>query len=148
MAATPITTEELRKSMRKSTSQRANFGSRGGGGGSTRGSWASASIREVIGGPGGDVFQKSGRENDDDEEELKWAAIERLPTYDRMRKGIITQIMDDGRVVREEVDLSNLDFQNKKHLMQSILKVIEDDNERFLTRLRDRTDRLETNNTR
>lgn len=145
MAATPITTEELRKSMRKSMSQRANFGSRGGGG-SMRGSWASASIREVIGGPGGDVFQKSGRENDDDEEELKWAAIERLPTYDRMRKGIITQIMDDGRVVREEVDLSNLDFQNKKHLMQSILKVIEDDNERFLTRLRDRTDRLETKN--
>jgi hypothetical protein len=49
--------------------------------------------------------------------------------------------LDDGRVVREEVDLANLGMQDKKHLMERILKVFEDDNERFLQRLRDRTDR-------
>jgi hypothetical protein len=41
--------------------------------------WASASIHEVWVNQG-DVFQKSGRE--EDEEELRWAAIERLPTCD------------------------------------------------------------------
>lgn len=102
-------------------------------------SWASASVREGIIGPGGDVFLKSRRE--DDEEELKWAAIERLPTYDRLRKGILKQVLDDGRVVREEVDVANLGTQDKKQLMESILKVVEEDNERFLQRLRDRTNR-------
>ncbi|KAA8539163.1 hypothetical protein F0562_025855 [Nyssa sinensis] len=103
-------------------------------------SWASASIREAFTAPGGDVFQRSGRE--DDEEELKWAAIERLPTYDRMRTGMLKQVLDNGRIVHEEVDVANLGMQDKKHLMESILKVVEDDNERLLQRLRDRTDRV------
>lgn len=100
-------------------------------------SWASASVREAFG--GGDVFQRSRRE--DDEEELKWAAIERLPTYDRLRKGILKQVLDDGRVIGEEVDVANLGLREKKQLMENILKVVEEDNERFLQRLRDRTDR-------
>ncbi|CAI9091307.1 OLC1v1026298C5 [Oldenlandia corymbosa var. corymbosa] len=103
-------------------------------------SWASASVREGFGGPGGDVFQRSRRE--DDEEELKWAAIERLPTYDRLRKGILKQVLDDGRVVQEQVDVAKLGMQDKKQLMESILKVVEEDNEKFLRRLRDRTDRV------
>lgn len=85
------------------------------------------------------MFQKSGRE--DDEEELKWAALERLPTYDRLRKGFLKQVLDNGRVGYEEVDVTNLQMQDKKHLMESILKVVEEDNEKFLRRLRERTDR-------
>ena len=105
----------------------------------SRRGWASGSLREVFTAPGGDVFQRSGRE--DDEDELKWAAIERLPTYDRLRKGILKQVLDNGTVFHAEVDVANLGLQDKKHLMQSILQVVEDDNERFLRRLRDRTDR-------
>lgn len=101
---------------------------------------ASASVREVFSGPGGDAFHRSSR-REDDEEELKWAAIERLPTYDRLRKGILTQVLDDGRIVGEEVDVANLGLQERKQLMESILKVVDEDNERFLQRLRDRTDR-------
>lgn len=104
-------------------------------------SWASASVREVFSAAtGGDVFQTSARENDD-EEELKWAAIERLPTYDRLRKGILKQTLDDGKVNYQQVDVANLRLQDRKQLLESILKFVEDDNERFLTRLRDRTDR-------
>ena len=106
---------------------------------SSRRSWRSASIREVWNAP--DVFQRSGRQEADDEEELKWAAIERLPTYDRMRKGMLKQVLSNGRIVQNEVDVSHLGAQDKRQLMESILKVVEDDNERFLTRLRDRTDR-------
>ncbi|PHU00892.1 hypothetical protein BC332_30679 [Capsicum chinense] len=39
------------------------------------------SFREVFTTPGGDVFQGNVKENDD-EDELKWAAIERLSTYE------------------------------------------------------------------
>ena len=85
------------------------------------------------------MFQKSGRE--DEEEELRWAAIERLPTYDRLRKGILKLVLDNGRVGYEEVDVTNLGVQGKKQLIESILKVVEEDNERLLLRLRERTDR-------
>ncbi|KAF8403238.1 hypothetical protein HHK36_011339 [Tetracentron sinense] len=107
---------------------------------SSRRSWASSSFREVWTAPP-DVFQRSGR-HDDEEEELRWAAIERLPTYDRMRKGILKQVLDNGRVVHGEVDVTNLGLKDKKQLLESILKVVEDDNENFLHRLRDRTDRV------
>lgn len=85
------------------------------------------------------MFQRSGRE--DDAEELKWAALEPLPAYDRLRKGFLKQVLDNGRVGYEEVDVTNLQTQDKKNIIESILKVVEDDNEKFLCRLRDRTDR-------
>ncbi|TYI31311.1 hypothetical protein ES332_A05G444200v1 [Gossypium tomentosum] len=106
--------------------------------GSQRG-WASASIREAWNSQT-DVFQKSGRE--EDEEELKWAAIERLPTYDRLRKGMLKHVLEEGKVGYEQVDIDNLDVQDKKNLMESVLRVVEEDNERFLLRLRERTDRV------
>ncbi|KAL2555628.1 ABC transporter G family member 34 [Forsythia ovata] len=107
---------------------------------STR-SWASASVREAFTVPGGDVFQRSERDYND-EDELMWAALERLPTYDRLRKGIMKQVSESGKVVREEVDVANLGIQQKKQLMESILQIVEEDNERFLQRLRNRTDRV------
>ena len=89
-----------------------------------------------------DVFQRSGRQDTlDEEEELKWAAIERLPTYDRLRKGMLRNVMSNGRVVAEEVDVANLGDSDKKQLMESILKVIEEDNEKFLKKLKARNDR-------
>ncbi|XP_058219937.1 pleiotropic drug resistance protein 2-like isoform X1 [Rhododendron vialii] len=111
--------------------------------GSRRSSRA-GSIREVWQGVP-DVFERNSTRRGtvaDDEEELKWAAIERLPTYDRLRKGMLRQVMSNGRVMANEVDVTNLEAQHKKQLMESILKVVEDDNERFLLRLRDRTDRV------
>ncbi|KAL5743167.1 hypothetical protein ACOSP7_029899 [Xanthoceras sorbifolium] len=44
---------------------------------------AAASFREAWNAPSG-VFNKSERQND--EEELRWATIERLPTYARLRR--------------------------------------------------------------
>lgn len=127
--AAAVTRDELARSM----SRKASFSSP-----SKRG-WASASIHEAIVASGDDIFQKSGRQ--DDEEELRWAAIERLPTYDRMRKGILKQVLDNGRVVHEEVDFAHLSMQDKKHIMDGMMKAFEDDNERLLLRLRERIDR-------
>ncbi|KAH7863963.1 hypothetical protein Vadar_024070 [Vaccinium darrowii] len=111
---------------------------------SSRRGWRAGSIREVWQGVP-DVFERNSTRRTtvvDDEEELKWAAIERLPTYDRMKKGMLRQVMSNGRVMANEVDVTNLEVEHKKQLMESILKVVEDDNERFLLRLRDRTDRV------
>ncbi|KAE8690971.1 Pleiotropic drug resistance protein 3 [Hibiscus syriacus] len=52
---------------------------------------------------GREPFSMSSRE-EDDEEALKWAAIQKLPTYLRVRRGILTQ--DDGK--SREIDISNL----------------------------------------
>lgn len=50
----------------------------------------SAGVRGIYTPPRSDVFERSTRENDD-EQELKWTAIERLLTYDRLTKGILRQ---------------------------------------------------------
>ncbi|KAM0023187.1 putative ABC transporter, P-loop containing nucleoside triphosphate hydrolase [Helianthus debilis subsp. tardiflorus] len=99
-------------------------------------SWASASIREA--------FSASLAENrkEDDEEELKWAAIEKLPTYDRLKKGILKHVLDDGQIVHEEMDVTLLGPQEKKQLIESMFKVVEEDNEKFLKKVRARTDRV------
>ncbi|KAH7553398.1 hypothetical protein JRO89_XS12G0007300 [Xanthoceras sorbifolium] len=57
-------------------------------------------------------------------------------------KVVLRQVLDNGKVVHGEVDVTNLGMQDKKQLMESILKVVEEDNEKFLRRLRDRTDRV------
>ncbi|PSS15953.1 Pleiotropic drug resistance protein [Actinidia chinensis var. chinensis] len=121
----------------RSTSSRRSTAAMG-----SRRSMASGSLGELWQAPP-DVFTRSGRQSgSEDEEELRWAAIERLPTYDRLRKGVLSKVLDNGLVVLDEVDVTRLGAQDKKHLMESILKVVEDDNDKFLRRLRDRTDRF------
>ncbi|KAI3517159.1 hypothetical protein L1887_16368 [Cichorium endivia] len=100
--------------------------------------WASASVREAFSGaPGGDAFEKIGIE--DDEDELKLAAIERLPTYERSKKEMLKQVPDKGRTDLENIGPGPPD---KKQLRENVLKIIEEDNESFLLRLRERTDRV------
>lgn len=78
---------------------------------------------------------------EEEEEELRWAAIERLPTYERMRKGIIRHVRENGRVVEEVMDVTAMGFMERKELMERMVKVVEEDNEKFLRRMRDRIDR-------
>ncbi|XP_062091838.1 pleiotropic drug resistance protein 2-like isoform X4 [Humulus lupulus] len=103
-------------------------------------SWASDSFREAWTSLG-DLFQRSGREHDE-EEELKWAAIERLPTYDRLRTGMLRQALSNGKVCFKEIDVTSLEMDEKRSLLDGVLKVVEEDNEKFLGRLRDRIDRV------
>jgi hypothetical protein len=79
-----------------------------------------------------DVFSKSERE--DDEEALKWASIERLPTYLRIRRSILNN---------EEVDIKNLGLTERKVLLERLVKIAEDDNEKFLLKLKERMERYQ-----
>lgn len=83
-----------------------------------------------------EVFSRSSRD-EDDEEALKWAALEKLPTYDRIRKGILAGVAGEHM----EVDIQDLGFQEKKNLMERLLRVAEEDNEKFLLKLKNRMDR-------
>ena len=87
---------------------------------------------------GFNVFSRSLRE-EDDEEALKWAAIERLPTYSRVRKGLLTT--SNGET--SEVDIPKLGYEERKNLMERLIKDTEEDNESFLLKLRQRLDRQE-----
>jgi hypothetical protein len=83
-----------------------------------------------------DPFSRSSLE-EDDEESLKWAAIERLPTKRRIRTGILTEAEGQAK----EVDIQSLRFQQVKNLLDKLVKNAEEDNENFLLRLKNRIDR-------
>lgn len=87
-------------------------------------------------------FHEKTKSEINEEQDLKWEALWRLPTYDRMRKGILKQVLDNGKVNYEEVDITKLGVEEKKHLLESIIKTAEEDNENFLHKMRDRIDRV------
>ncbi|KAF3791865.1 ABC transporter G family member 37 [Nymphaea thermarum] len=87
---------------------------------------------------GDDAFSRSSRDGEDDEEALKWAALEKLPTYDRIRRGILSGVA--GGVA--EVDVRKLGFVERESLLDRLVRVAEEDNEKFLLRLKERVDRV------
>lgn len=90
------------------------------------------------------VFSRSStqRNAEDDEESLKWAALQKLPTYDRMRTAIMKNIGADGRILQEEIDVRHLSYEDRQQIISKLLKVTEEDNERFLLKFRERIDRV------
>ena len=82
-----------------------------------------------------EVFSRSSRE-EDDEEALRWAALEKLPTFDRLRKGLIF-----GSKGANEVEIENLGYEDKRKLVERLVANVEDDNEKFLLKHRNRIDR-------
>lgn len=75
---------------------------------------------------------------DDDEEALKWAAIEKLPTYLRIRRGILKEEQGEAR----EIDIRKIGLLERRHVLERLVKIAEEDNEEFLLKLRDRIERL------
>ncbi|XP_062229007.1 ABC transporter G family member 42 [Phragmites australis] len=87
---------------------------------------------------------------DDDEEALRWAAIERLPTYSRVRTAILSSSteaeaaeMDAApRQQYKEVDVRKLGLGDRQEFIERVFRVAEEDNQRFLQKLRNRIDRV------
>ncbi|RDX94397.1 Pleiotropic drug resistance protein 1 [Mucuna pruriens] len=84
-----------------------------------------------------EIFSNSFQQ-EDDEEALKWAAIQKLPTVARLRKALLTS--PDGEA--NEIDVKKLGLQEKRALLERLVKTAEEDNEKFLFKLRDRIDRV------
>uniref|UniRef100_A0A453SGL1 ABC-transporter N-terminal domain-containing protein n=1 Tax=Aegilops tauschii subsp. strangulata TaxID=200361 RepID=A0A453SGL1_AEGTS len=93
---------------------------------------------------GADVFSRAssaaGAGSEDDEEALMWAALERLPTHSRVRKGFV--VGDDGSGVELGlIDVAALGYQERTRLLDRLVRVAEEDHEHFLRRLKQRIDR-------
>ncbi|CAK8543698.1 unnamed protein product [Lathyrus sativus] len=81
------------------------------------------------------------REDNDEEEALKWAAIQRLPTVARLRTGLLKT--SEGKA--NEIDIHHLKQEEKKFLLERLVRVADIDNEKFLLKLRDRVHRVGIN---
>ncbi|EFJ05502.1 hypothetical protein SELMODRAFT_137082 [Selaginella moellendorffii] len=79
---------------------------------------------------------------EDDEEALKWAAIERLPTYDRLGTTILTNYVEGNRLNRQVVSIENIGPVERQEFINKLIQVTEEDNEKFLRKLRKRIDRV------
>ncbi|KAK9927467.1 hypothetical protein M0R45_024650 [Rubus argutus] len=86
--------------------------------------------------------------NSDDEESnptvKTWAAIERLPTYSRTRRGILlAQGQGEEGHQNREIDVKkNLGLPERKSLLERLVKIVEQDNDKFLLKLKDRMNRV------
>ena len=92
--------------------------------------------RSVWSNSGVEIFANSFHQ-EDDEEALKWAAIQKLPTFARLRTGLMTS--PEG--VANEVNVHQLGLQERRGLLERLVRVAEEDNEKFMLKLRDRIDR-------
>ncbi|XP_048563520.1 ABC transporter G family member 36 [Triticum urartu] len=96
---------------------------------------------------GDDVFSRSSRD-EDDEAALRWAALEKLPTYDRVRRAILPPL-DGGEGAapgaaagKGVVDVHGLGPRERRALLERLVRVADEDNERFLLKLKDRLERV------
>ncbi|GLT66274.1 hypothetical protein SLA2020_386460 [Shorea laevis] len=107
----------------------------------SRSSW---SMEDVF--SGGRSYRRSSRRAEEDEEALKWAAIEKLPTYDRLRTSIIQSFVEHevhgNTVVLKEVDVTKLDVKDRQKFIDQLFKVAEEDNEKFLQKFKNRLDNV------
>ncbi|KAM0897411.1 hypothetical protein ACQ4PT_022583 [Festuca glaucescens] len=98
---------------------------------------------------GDEMFSRSRREDEDEEELLRWAALDKLPTYDRIRRAILP-FLDGGGGEDEPlaaakkgvVDVHGLCPRERRALIDRLVRVADEDNERFLLKLKDRLERV------
>ncbi|KAK9685002.1 hypothetical protein RND81_10G248800 [Saponaria officinalis] len=90
---------------------------------------------------GGDVVAGTAAE---DEEALIWAAIERLPTFDRLRRAILlpNNEEDDHLNLPNEVSVDTLGLHQRKCLAHRLFCNVEENNALFLSKLKHRIQRV------
>ncbi|KAM7256085.1 hypothetical protein ACFE04_011826 [Oxalis oulophora] len=82
---------------------------------------------------------ESFKEGGEDEEALRWAALQRLPTYARVRRGIFKDLVGEIK----EIDVRELESQQHKLILQRLVNAVDDDPQRFFNRMRSRFDAVD-----
>ncbi|XP_047951852.1 ABC transporter G family member 32 [Salvia hispanica] len=82
---------------------------------------------------------ESFREDGDDEEALRWAALERLPTYRRVRRGIFRNMVGDSK----EINVEEMLAEEQRIVLGRLVDSVDDDWEKFFSRVRRRFDRVD-----
>ncbi|KFK33826.1 hypothetical protein AALP_AA5G065100 [Arabis alpina] len=84
-------------------------------------------------------------EEEDEEEAMKWAALEqlqRLPTYDRARKAVLRGVTGGFK----EIDMKELGFVERRELFDRVMTMDDEDwHGEYLRRLKSRFDRVSLN---
>ncbi|KAI3671594.1 hypothetical protein L1987_87333 [Smallanthus sonchifolius] len=108
------------------------------------GSWRMEDVFATGGGASHDG--RTSRHSMEDEEALRWAALEKLPTYNRLRTTIFKSYIpaDQQQMPTDQMllDVRDLDPQARQGFIDKIFKVAEEDNEIFLRKFRDRVDKV------
>jgi len=84
------------------------------------------------------VFSRTNATRDDDEEALRWAALERLDTFERLRTTMAHKVTGS----LDHIDVKKISPQERQHLVNKVLQLTEDHQEPFLMKLRKRIDRV------
>ncbi|XP_022154233.1 pleiotropic drug resistance protein 3-like isoform X2 [Momordica charantia] len=87
----------------------------------------------------------SDNDSNDVEDASLWAAIERLPTFERVRSSVFDDISSRGEVKekgRRVVDVTKLDDQERHLFVHKLIKHVESDNLKLLRKVRERIDRV------
>jgi len=63
-------------------------------------------------------FSRRSIHAEDDEEALKWAALEKLPTYDRLRKSVLSEVAEARSFKYHDVDVTTLSNDTRKRFIE------------------------------
>ncbi|KAL6560638.1 drug-responsive transcription factor pdr3 [Orobanche gracilis] len=77
----------------------------------------------------------------DEEDIAEWAALDRLPTYDRLRASLFDGT-EDGNQGKKVIDVTKLGPNERQMFIHKIIKHIEHDNLKLLHKMRRRMDRV------
>ncbi|EPS63075.1 hypothetical protein M569_11712 [Genlisea aurea] len=80
---------------------------------------------------------ESFREEGDDDEALRWAALERLPTYRRVQHGLFRDHAGDFK----EIDVRRMQADERKTVLDRLVNDVAGDWEELFGRVRRRFDR-------
>ncbi|BFI27868.1 ATP-binding cassette, subfamily G (WHITE), member 2, PDR [Marchantia polymorpha subsp. ruderalis] len=95
-----------------------------------------------VGTGAGAMAAHSTRSAEDDEEALMWATLEKLPTYDRLRKTVLCDLKGSRRRL-DTVDVRSLKQQDREAAIDNIIgSDAPADNEKFLSKLRERLEKV------
>ncbi|XP_039132009.1 ABC transporter G family member 31 isoform X2 [Dioscorea cayenensis subsp. rotundata] len=78
----------------------------------------------------------------EDEDELLWAAIERLPSHKRLNYAIVRRNSTRDPVEPETIDVTKLDRQGRERLVRKALATNDQDNYNLLSGIKQRFDRV------
>lgn len=79
------------------------------------------------------------RDDEVDEQDLQWADIERLPTFERLRSSLFDEYGDGAG--RQVVDVTKIGAPERRMFVEKLIKHIENDNLRLLQKIIKRMDK-------
>ncbi|KAJ0078967.1 hypothetical protein Patl1_23928 [Pistacia atlantica] len=96
---------------------------------------------------GSEMFLGTELDDNGDEYASQWAAVERLPTTDRLRLSLFDEDGDrnsvhEHKAAKKVVDVTKLEAPERHQLIEKLLKHIENDNLRLLRKIRERIDKV------